>query len=249
MKNINTVTPFEDTHFDRKTVTVTRLPSHVVEAKLGFPLSDDQVKRLCGATTSAKVTVRYKSRWSEAEVGEEDVPAGLFFEVENPAYNRSDCVVGIYLDAPSDELMLYIKSVNFIKGRVKSLAARMVAVIVREAKNIGITRLRLLAAGGRDWEDFESEGEKPERWGGYFAWPVYGFNMDLGESDLSLMDEFPFFPKDLSACATVLDVLNLEGGREWWKVCGNGHYMEFDLSSASTPSIVMLDAFLGTAKV
>lgn len=245
MKNINTVTPFEATHFDRGTVTVIRQPANVVEAKLGFALSDEQVKRLCGATTGARITVWYKSRWTMAEVGEEDVPAGLFFEVENPAYNRSDCVVGIYLDAPSDELRLYIKSVNFIKGRVKSLAARMVAVIVREAMNIGITRLRLLAAGGREWEDFMP----PERWGGYFAWPLYGFDMELGESDLSLMSEFPFYPKDLSSCATVLDVLNLEGGREWWKLCGNGHYMEFDMSSPSTPSITMLDAFLGNAKV
>ena len=69
MKNINTVTPFEDTHFDRKTVTVTRLPADVVEDKLGVALSDDQVKRLCGATTNARVTVHYKSRWTKAEVG------------------------------------------------------------------------------------------------------------------------------------------------------------------------------------
>src|ERR1041384_4557392 len=163
MKNINTVTPFEATHFDRSTVTVTRQPANVIEAKLRFALSDDQVKRLCGATTGAKVTVRFKSRWSEAEVGGEDVPAGLFFEVENPAYNRSNCVVGIYLYEPSDELMLYIKSVDFIKGRVKYLAARMVAVIVREAMNIGITRLRMLAAGGREWVDVEIEEGKPER--------------------------------------------------------------------------------------
>src|SRR6185295_7006671 len=114
MQNINTVTPFEDTHFDRKTVTVTRLPADVVEAKLGFALSDDQVKRLCGATTNARITVRYKSHWTVAEVGGEDVPAGLFFEVENPAYNRTNAVVGIYLDEASDEFMLYIKSVDFI---------------------------------------------------------------------------------------------------------------------------------------
>ena len=246
MKNINTVTPFEDTHFDRKTVTVTRQPANVVEEKLGFALSDDQVKRLCGATTNARITVRYKSRWG-AEVGGEDVPAGLFFEVENLAYNRSDAMVGIYFDETSDELMLYIKTVDFIVGRVKYLAARMVAVIVRESMKIGVTRLRLLAAGGREWEDLVPA--TGERWGGYFVWPLYGFDMALGDSDESLISEFPFFPKDLSACATVRDVLEIEGGREYWKVCGNGHYMEFDLSSPSTPSITILDAFLGTAKV
>ncbi len=73
--------------------------------------------------------------------------------------------------------------------------------------------------------------------------------MDLGDTDISLISEFPHFPKDLSACATVRDVLGIEGGREYWKVCGNGHYMEFDLSSPSTPSIITLDAFLGAAKV
>ena len=39
-------------------------------------------------------------------------------------------------------------------------------------------------------------------------------------------------------------MLKEQGGKEWWKVCGNGSFMEFDSSSPITDSVVALESYL-----
>jgi hypothetical protein len=239
MQHINNVTSFEQAHFD-PTQSVVQSHSVDIVGLFGFPLTDLQIIGIAGAPTRSNITVFYQSNWIVA--GSEDVPPGLYFRVENPHYIRSKNVIGIFRDGASG-FGVYLNSIDFNSGGPKGLAARMLAVIIRCALKISrITRLRLLAAGGRSWPYLDDK--TGERWGGFVAWPTYGFDMELLPETLNLAQEFPHYPYDIVSRLKVSDVLKIPGGREYWKIVGDGLYMDFDLSSESTQSIVILDSFL-----
>lgn len=242
MQYINTETPFEQKHFNPNSSTVC---SHSIDIKqyYGFPLTDIQIKRLSGAPTGSKIDVVYKQTWSPAELSHENVPPGLYFIVNNPQYISDNNQIGIFHDGSSTKVGVYIKLTTFKKDAPRKIAARMLAIVIREALKLpGITRLKLLAAGGRRWSDIDSM--TVQRWGGYVAWPTYGFDMPLLKNTIAISGQFRRYPRNISTCKTVRDVLTMQGGREYWRAVGDGWYMNFDLTSTSSQSIKMLDDVL-----
>jgi hypothetical protein len=242
MQHINTVTQFEQAHFNSSNITIAaQIPD--TQSLLRLPLTNDQIISLSGAPSGSSIAFSVLAQ--PTTLGSEDVPAGVFFEVRNTTYIRTKNVIGVFRDAAS-HYGIYIKSVDLSAGAPKGMAARMLAVIVRQAFAIGgFSRVRLLAAGGRSWSDLDpSTGE---RWGGYVAWPTYGFDMDLHPKTLAMVPSFPFYPRGLRSQRKVSELLSLPGGREFWKSVGDGLYMDFDLSAPSAQSVKTLDTFLGKA--
>lgn len=175
------------------------------------------------------------------------MPAGLYFDIENDRYIQSHNTIGVFRDSAAG-YGIYIKLIDFKPGGPKGLAARMLALIVRAAFDLGnVRRLRLLAAGGRSWD--ARSAITGERWGGFVAWPTYGFDMELLPTTLKIAKEFPYYPEGLRSLRTVREVLQVSGGREYWKVVGDGLYMDFDLTTKTTASILTLDSFLGRAQI
>jgi hypothetical protein len=246
VNNIDTVSEFEQAHFDAASVTIRRHDIDIPAQMGGLVLTGPQIRGLAGAPTGSTITLRFR-QYTAVEEGQEEVPPGLYFETENHAYIRSKNVIGVFRDGASG-YGIYLKFIDFKAGGPKGLAARMLAIIVRRAFEIGnIKRLRLLAAGGRSWRALDPE--TGERWGGYVAWPTYGFDMELLPKTLKLAREFPYYPQGLMSRRKVSEVLQVPGGREYWRVAGDGHYMDFDLSSKATPSIARLDSFLERAAI
>ena len=160
MQYINTVTDFERAHFNSSTVTVN--PSTLdLQALLGMALTNEQIKKIAGAPTGSTITLYHLQQ--QATKGSEDIPPGVYFRIVNAAYIRGAHKIGIY--RPSKlKYGVYINSVDFKAGGPKGLAARMLAVIIREALAIGnIEVLRLYAAGGRNWPPLNPQTN--ERWG------------------------------------------------------------------------------------
>lgn len=239
MKHINAIGKFEQEHFDPATVSVDRRGLDVA-ALLGRDLSDLKIAQLSGAPSNSRVRLRVLTQRAVDEE-EEDVPPGLYFFVSNRKYIRSHHRVGIYRRSAAT-CGIYVKSIDFFPGKVPGLAARMLAIMVRSAPPF-IRELRLLAAGGRQWPDLDPA--TGERWGGYVAWPTYGFDMPLLEETTTLTQAFPHYPKGLGPCKKVSDLLRLKGGRDFWKVNGDGAYMTFDLAAGSR-SRATLDSYLGS---
>lgn len=184
MRNINAISFFEQTHFDPSNVRV-NLSGLNIRVLLGLSLSNQQIAGIAGAPTGSAISTSLFAQTTM--LGSEQVPAGVYFEIKNAQYIRTENVVGIFRESTS-AYGVYIKSVDFIAGGPKGLAARMIAVIVRQALAIGnIVRLRLLAAGGRSWDDLDQP--TGERWGGYVAWPTYGFDMNLLPDTLNIIPE------------------------------------------------------------
>jgi hypothetical protein len=240
VNNILNISDFERTHFDAGSVQIRPHGFDIRRQMAGLTLTEAQIIGLAGAPKNSIITLGFRER--TATEGER-VPAGLYFKTTNDSYIRSWNEIGVFRDGSSG-YGVYLKLIDFKAGGPKGLAGRMVAVIVRHALQLGnIKRLRLLAAGGRCWPPLN--GETGERWGGFVAWPTYGFDMDLTSDTLKLAQEFLYFPQDLGSRRRVSEVLQLVGGREYWKIAGDGAYMDFDLSSRTTLSITTLDSFLG----
>jgi hypothetical protein len=247
MQYINTETVFEKKHFNPDSSTV--LPHAVnIRELLGFHLDDLSIKRLSGAPTGSQLEIVHKSAWNSQELLHEKVPSGLYFLVENPAYLFERNTVGLFHDGDSKRIGVYVKLVAFKNTAPKRVAARMLAIIAREALALpGITRIRLCAAGGRRWSPLDrSTGA---RWGGYVAWPTYGFDMPLLPRTKTISRHFPYWPPAIGTCKTVSDILQTSGGREYWKTVGDGWYMDFDLSSTASPSLRTLNGVLESAGV
>ncbi len=257
MQFINTVTDFEKQYFDRLTVTIDR--AGLVERNIiAMDLPDDAVAQISGAPTGSTVKLEHRPHWPRRVPGVERIPPGLYFKVWSQ-YSATYNEVGIYplekIVGSPQQFGVYIKWIDFLPAAPtpRGMAARMLAIIVRQALQIpNVVEMKLWAAGGREWPD----KHPGERWGGYYAWPKYGFDMPLADSDREIAKHFTYYPcerdnllnpiKLLSNCSSVLDVFYFDGGSDYWKVAGSGDYMTFDLSATSR-SIEMLNEVLRKA--
>lgn len=242
---VSSASAFERRHFESAPVTVDRSGLNI-NRLVGHPLSDEDIAHLSGAPAGAHVVCAYKPSWSPAEIGADRPDPGLYFYVDHPNIPGKNCIGLCLLGGPgiSPFFSLYVKDVSFTKGSAPSgLAGAMIARMARRCLQRGVVSMRMLAAGGRLWRDMVPG----QRWGGYAAWARYGFDMPLHHDDVGLLQHFPYFPAHLNGspvCATVQDVVKSPDGVDWWKICGTGHFMTFDCSSPSSPSIAVLDSVL-----
>ncbi|MBB5542832.1 hypothetical protein A8H39_05350 [Paraburkholderia fungorum] len=233
---------FEQTNFD----TSPALTPNAKAAMLGnpgiFPTVSD-VLDLAGAPTGSTVDAQLMRNWGYQ--GADKPPPGLYFFVSHPTWITGQNIIGIVND--NGGYAIYIKDVAFNDAAPPNMGAILTAKIARFCMRRKIRRIQLLAAGGRFWPD--------ERWLGYYAWARYGFDMDLSkamEDDYGNPEPFtcasdlaPFFPcrpADLANCRTVQDVLQAKHGKEWWKICGNGWFMDFDCSPIRA-SVAALESY------
>ena len=235
---------FEVQHFDTNPARVIHGTPRVGNLPVigGNQFTDADIRDICGAVGGSTIT--YKVETAQRNLGSDIVPPGLYFRVTHPRYIGHANEIGLYLKAPG-VYAIYIKDVDLLTVAPKGMGAIVLAKIVRFCLRNNISTIRLLGAGGRLWPD-KTAGA---RWWGYYAWARYGFDMKLLKNDLDLMRGFPNFPWNLSACTTVQAVVQDIAGREWWKTCGNGWFMEFDCSSSASIGCVTLENYLAELNI
>ena len=194
MQHIKTITQFEKMHFAAQTITVDRNGVDIL-SHLGFNLTDTQIARISGAPTASTVTVIH-----HPDDPNGNAPTGIYFQTENKTYIDSVNLVGIFVADPSlTTFGLYLEWIDFLETAPKSMAARMLAVMLRQAWKIpGLENFSLLAAGGRGW----GNRDNGKRWGGFYAWPKYGFDMPLADENKEILPHFLNYPPKLNASAT-----------------------------------------------
>jgi len=230
---------FKATHFSVGSSCVHRNGVDLAKI-LGFDLADAALLQLAGAPTGSDVTLVEKMDWTEVDDGE-NVPSGVLLQVKNDEYFEQDLEVVIFLDGRVDVASLYIKLVMFrdIPER-KGIAGHMIGVMVDGAASLPrAKRIRLWAAGGFLWKDYAPG----LRWWGYVAWPKYGFDCFIPNATLDLISRFHHYPRGLGACKRVSDVISIPGGKDFWKLAGEGDYMDFALAKNSV-SMALLNNFL-----
>lgn len=229
--------PFEEKWFDETTVTVERSGLDFVSL-VGINLTNNEIIRLSGAPGGSSIVAKQKTAndWLQEGTGVDKPPPGLYFYVAGPLIDpRAGHTVGI-VQLPDGRPGLYLKDVFFHENAPAGIAGRMLVRMVRTSIDLGIVELALLAAGGRTWPNIVGT----ERWGGYVAWPTYGFDMPLEQKTKAVFPHFVHYPHSLSTCYTVREVLALHGGPVFWKVVGDGWFMRFDCANENTPAVSAL---------
>lgn len=227
----------EQRWFNSTTIVVDRQGVDV-ESLLGVDLDDEQIKLLSGAPSDSTVTLEYRGAadWARHHTGADQPPPGLYFFVSGPClvpHGRN--VVGLYRDHQG-AAGLYLKDILLGEAMPAGAAGRMLIRMARAGAALGVQEMRLLAAGGRNWPNWNGT----DRWKGYAAWPTYGFNMPLLAETLDIIRHFPHHPADLARCYTVRDVLAKPDGALFWRLAGDGWFMTFNLSSDKTVSVQTL---------
>jgi hypothetical protein len=209
--------------------------------------TDREICHLVGAPSGSDIKYAIVKTWGNT--GADNPPPGLYFEIRNSKYIDGKNVVGIVDLGDGVGHQIYIKDVHFKESAPPGMVALMLKRMVGFCQRKNISRISLLAAGGRLWPSMGNG----ERWGGYYAWARLGFDMELepkgiaqhfsGGLHYNLFSLFPFFPDRLDACATVQDVIQVKGGLDWWRSCGSGWFMEFECTQGSK-SATILDKYL-----
>ena len=227
---LDQVSAFEQTHFDDATITVA---PHKFDLNALLPrtgLTTAQIIALSGAPSGHTVELMWldKAYWAKQPDGDR-TPTGLYFKVTGPWIAQGQRHL-VCIFKQGGWPCLYIKDIFFDANKCpKGLAGTMVKRMVRTATLMNFNSIQLLAAGGRYCPGVPNANGL--RYGGYAAWPKYGFDMPLDKNNRALVQYFPHYPPKLSSCNTVQDLLALPGGPEYWKANGDGNFMKFTLKS------------------
>lgn len=112
------------------------------------------------------------------------------------------------------------------KNAPKGTGLRVFEDEVRTAIELGVSYIKTHAAGDYD---------RREEWNGYYTWAVFGYNQNKDQFDSDYDEEFlEKWEEDWPEAESVQDILDQDGGTEWW--LKNGIGMEeavFDLSEKS----------------
>jgi len=115
---------------------------------------------------------------------------------------------------------------------------------VDAAKGLGFSKIDTTAIG-------EGSHYSKSAYSGYYAWARMGYDeelrnsigQELGKDHPVLKDMKERFPH----AKTILDIMETEEGRDWWKVYGRGFVGSFDLSEGSR-SMKVLEAYKNEPK-
>lgn len=167
---------------------------------------------------------------------DEKTPEGVLAEIENATY--FDRKMQLIFHKKNKRRHVYIKLVMVSKNTpLVATSGLILESMLRQNDKVSATEkfvtYSMLAAGGREWDNI---GKTKDRWGGYAAWPRYGFDMPLLSDTTDMFDYFPHVPPLVGAAATCVNVsslLTLNKGMEFWDLVGEGWYMNFDTSPSS----------------
>lgn len=107
----------------------------------------------------------------------------------------------------------------------RGLGTRVIATQVRAAQRLGIKEINCTASGSPNTQS-----------NGYYTWPRLGFDGALSSEQRALYAAHT----GRSAPPTVLELLALSGGKDWWR--GNGSMIDvtFDLTKNSISHQILL---------
>lgn len=213
---------------------------------LGIAFADSQLAMLAAAPTGSTVNAYWQEKWpKDSPNDEEKAPAGVVLEVLNSEYIASKNQLILYQEGKQKELCLYVKFIDMRPlPTLKGIGGAIIWSIVEAVRKLGlpIKRIRLFGAGGRLDSSTAPSGK---RWLGFVAWPRYGFDMKLTGSNKKILTNFPHYPSSLANCNSVTDMLELDGGADFWKYAGTGNEMEFLIDSDSRSNRILNNWYYG----
>lgn len=205
----------------------------------GRVLTDAEIQRLAGCPGGGQVVVRVPE--DDADDGgddedgededvdededddEDDHAVRLAVThskyIENKAFDTNH----VALQRDGEDYYLYLDYIWFSEACEKGFGAVALLNMAYTARDLGFTRIDLLAAGGTGIK----EGKWNDKFWGYETWPRLGFDTELHPKMLAVTEQLPQF-RGITHLSQIV-----EADLPWWKIHGDGRTMTFDLSDDS----------------
>jgi hypothetical protein len=165
---------------------------------------DDKALASLVGTDSGSVKVT-PTRWN----GERP---GISLSVKHPEY---ECRRVLYREENGD---LVCHNSDFrVYDKQKGLGTQIFTKQVESLINAGCKRIEATAGGRPD----------DPNWNGFITWPKLGYDGPIPEATLAKL------PTELQGCKTVLDIMDREGGADWWEKNGQPFHATFSLEPGS----------------
>jgi len=158
----------------------------------------------------------------EVEVGTLD--AGLYLEMHEPAANAYHAVD---LVRPLDAGLAVVIDAFYVCQTMRRMGLGLTIFTRQLAAAAALGVVRIETTAGRSSDE-----------NGYYTWPRFGFDGPLPPEIRQHL------PPALDHAHDVLDLMQCEKGRRWWREHGVPIHLAFDLSPHSRSRIV-LDYYLG----
>lgn len=200
----------------------------------GVNASSEDLPELVGAPDDATVTTDVMQ-----VVGSKNNPsyAHISVKVDHPDFTSKRNIKLKRQDDGTVERIIENEDFRVKNGRQgKGLGADIFSHQVHAATDAGFSEIRCHAAR------YNEEGDS--KFNGYYTWPRLGYDMALDdESNFGKM-KYAAMRKKFPYAKSILDVMGLPEGREWWKNNGSNLFeAKFDLSHGSR-SHEVLNAYL-----
>ena len=125
------------------------------------------------------------------------------------------------------KLVLYNESIVLNSDAPKGMGTQIITRQVEAARQLGIGKIKLFAAGSPGSTDMN----------GYYTWPRLGFDAKIPNTAA-----IPRAIRETMRDNTMLELYRTQAGRDWWSAKGDGFGMEFD-TSPNSKSSQALDAY------
>lgn len=172
---------------------------------LGKSITSADILSLCGAPSGATVDVQ------------DDEQGGVNLVAQHPLY--SEIALHRLRHQEDGSWMLENTSIAVKPSAPAGIGTRLVGIQRHTAQRLGCVGITLLAAGGSGLN-------------GYYTWPRMGFNMQLGETTRTKLQQRDSFRH----CVDTNDLMQYEGGPAWWREHGTSgtSTMWFDNDTSNT---------------
>nr|WP_057926352.1 hypothetical protein [Burkholderia ambifaria] len=228
--DLSHVLPYETTYFDDR-LAIDRNDLDI-SSLLGVDghVSDELLVSLCGAPAGSDIQAYL------------DSANRLTFAVTHPILIRSTNRVSV-LQTP-DTSALELGTIDLVDNAVAGLGATMLWRIVRACDRLGIDWITTFAIGGRK--------APPEPGGprlyGYYAWPRFGFDapiLDSQRDEAALFQYFQGYPVGLAdgSLRSLRALYATRSGRDFWRAAGTHRAMTFNVAPHGE-SVLALQQYL-----
>jgi hypothetical protein len=171
----------------------------------GIPLDTKQMAFLCGAPDNAVIDVYTSGN----NVIKFDITHPLYYGTSERTLVRN----------PDGSIYLHNDILQLLNSAPDGLGTRIAAHQVRQAREMGISKIITHAAG-----------RQGEHWAGSYTWPLLGYDCDIPSHIAARL------PKKLMDAKRVSDLVRTKYGRKWWKSHRDWIWTDFDLDPMSVSS-------------
>lgn len=205
-----------------------KLPDRSIQVQVRDEKASERLTNLFGDKATPENLARLLGAPDGAKVEYFNNRHLLYAEVKHPHFEEFRRIIVRREDGTME---LIHSDLRKAEGAPAGVALPVVRDVVAFAPEMGIDQIGMFAAGSV----LDDPSEK--RYNGAYTWATYGFGADNNLEDV-VSEEAAEEAREKFGVETLGDLMEAEGGREWWRRNYNSFFGSFDLDNPQARRIL-----------